>query len=819
MTSFTVEPITLSHFAEWQASAVDPDIILRNVWRIEDPTELDQLLNRNSDRRWKHSNELVPGWAVAGVDPKTGERSFKGAQFKPDKAPIDPDTKKPRKYFNPSKTAASPLFLEMEAKDYWQRLMFDFTAPIVITEGAKKAGAVLSKGVPCISIPGVTTGGKLARLRPELELFCRYGRRIYLAFDRDILSKKPVQQALHNLGRMIAAKGAMVYVLEWANNKKGIDDYLAAGGDIAARIEEAKTLEEWRDEQEDQPTDLMEIETCRLAQRYKMVHEKLKGRVRWNNLKGEVELDNQPIDLDELRIYLALKHNIDIPIEDCNQIVHYIARKQLYSPVAEYLHQCAAVYQSDEELDALLSSVAKTYLGCDSELHATFIRKTLISAVARALEPGCKVDTVCILSGRQGVGKSSFWRVLAGDWFDDSVGSVSDKDERLKLHQSWFVEWAELEAVFRRKDISAVKAFITTQTDQIRPPYGRTVKEFARPSVIVGTTNFDEFLADPTGNRRFWVVPIKTSWIPLEELGNERDRIWAAATHAFLKGESWTLPTELKQQAVEAGQDYEMSDPWEESVLNYIADKQRVSASEILSQAIGLDLDRQDRASQMRVTNILKANFWVTSREAIRGKRIRFWSPPELEEEGSDSLSEPQNAPSSEGSNPSNGLCPTSLSGGWAEVGQAENSDSSSSIKKGCPGWADISKTQTAVEGQPPAQPLPNLCPTPPISEKNEVENQSLPNLPNLPNLFPKTSGTQDLALSRPSKKVDDSLQPNDKVEILAGRFSGVKVYVKNRKLDGRVEVKHPDWAITRFYGVGQLRLVKKGGQSDANAT
>ncbi|NEP19743.1 MAG: hypothetical protein F6J97_23125 [Leptolyngbya sp. SIO4C1] len=92
--------------------------------------------------------------------------------------------------------------------------------------------------------------------------------------------------------------------------------------------------------------------------------------------------------------------------------------------------------------------------------------------------------------------------------FDDSVGSVSDKDERLKLHKSWFVEWAELEVVFRRKDVSAVKAFITTQTDQIRPPYGRAVMEFPRPSIIVGTTNFDEFLADPTGNRRFWVIGI-----------------------------------------------------------------------------------------------------------------------------------------------------------------------------------------------------------------------------------------------------------------------------------------------------------------------
>ncbi|NJO73312.1 MAG: DUF3854 domain-containing protein [Leptolyngbyaceae cyanobacterium RM1_406_9] len=821
MTSFTVKQTTPSHVQEWQASAVDPNIILRNVWRIEDSSELDQLLNRNSDRRWKHSNELVPGWAVAGVDPKTGERSFKSAQFKPDNPPIDPDTKKPRKYFNPSKTAASPLFLEMEAKDYWQRLMFDFTAPIVLTEGAKKAGAVLSKGIPCISIPGVTTGGKLGRLRPELELFCRYGRRIYLAFDRDILNKKPVQQALHNLGRMIAAKGAMVYVLEWSNNKKGIDDYLAAGGDIAARIEEAKTLEEWRDEQEDQPSDLMEIETCRLAQRFKMVNEKLKGRVRWNNLKGEVELDNQPIDLDDLRIYLALKHNIDIPIEDCSQIVHYIAKQQLYSPVAEYLHQCAAVYSADDDLDALLSSVAKTYLGCDSELHAAFIRKTLISAVARALEPGCKVDTVCILSGRQGVGKSSFWRVLAGDWFDDSVGSVSDKDERLKLHQSWFVEWAELEAVFRRKDISAVKAFITTQTDQIRPPYGRTVKEFARPSVIVGTTNFDEFLADPTGNRRFWVVPIKTSWIPLEELANERDRIWAAATHAFLKGESWTLPAELKQQAVEAGQDYEMSDPWEEHVLNYITERERVSASEILTHAIGLEIDRQDRASQMRVSNILKANLWTTSREYVRGKRLRFWSPPSADENSADENLAENSAADGMGQPILPEVVPEVVPQNSLRIQNSLSFD-----QKGCPGCPEEFETQAAVVGQPMGQPMgqptgqpPKNAETNPQNLKKRLNNPLRDNRDNQDNHFPKTSGTQELALCRPSKKTDSNFQPGDKVEILAGRFSGMRVYVKNCKPDGQVEVKHPNWAITQFYEVGQLRLLKKGGQSDANAT
>ena len=761
------------HVEEWKSSAVAQSIIDRNVWAITDSHELDQLLNRNSDRRWQHSDDLVPGWAVAGVDPKTGERTFKGAQYKPDTPPIDPETQKPRKYFSPAKMTLSPLFLEMEDSDYWSRLLTDFTTPIVLTEGAKKAGAVLSKGIPCISIPGVSTGGKLGRLRPELELFCRYGRRVYLAFDRDILKKRSVQQALHNLGRMMAAKGAMVYVLEWNDAYKGIDDYLASGGELLSRIYDAKTLEEWRDEQEETPSELLEIETCRLALRYKMVHDKLKGRLRWNALKGEVELDGQPADVDELRLYLALKHNIDIPLEDCTQIISYIARQQLYNPVAEYLHQCAASYEADDEL---LNSVAKSYLGADSELHATFIRKTLIAAVARALSPGCKVDSVCILSGAQGVGKSSFWHVLAGDWFDDSVGAVSDKDERLKLHQSWFVEWAELEAVFRRKDISAVKAFITTQTDQIRPPYGRTVKEFPRPSIIVGTTNFDEFLADPTGNRRFWVVPIKTEWIPLDQLAEERDRIWAAAVHAFMRNEMWALTDEMKKAAFEAGREYELSDPWETPVLDYTEGRAKVSVDELLTLALGIDIDRQDKSAQMRVSNLLKANSWRSSREVVQGRRRRFWHSPSFD-------------------------------------------------KYGCPGCPVGAESQEGVAGQPPGQPLgqpPGQPPGQPLDQP--IESLNIPLLDNLlipDDQIPKRLEISD-ALSSPSNLVDEAQRqyfPGDTVEICCpGLLFGQQGYVQNLGRRGKVIVKGKDWTVGQAIDRSDLKLIRRsGGQSHAD--
>jgi len=758
--SSTINP---SHSQEWEKSAVSAEIIARNVSTVEDARELDRLLNRNNDRRWKHSEDLIPGWFVSGVDPKSGERTLKGAQYKPDKALIDPDSHKPRKYFSPARLTLSPLFLEMSDHDYWSKLLFDVQAPIVITEGAKKAGSVLSQGIPCISIPGVATGAKLGRLRPELELYCKFGRSVYLAFDRDIIHKPQVRRALHNLGRMIAAKGAVVHLLEWNNFQKGIDDFCAAGGSVADRIESARTLEEWATEQDEEDDEAnTEFETCKLAARYRLVESKLQNRVRWNSLKGVCELDGQPADFDELRIHLALKYNIDLPSEDCGQIVQHLAKQATFNPVAEYLNGCAALYDADS---ALLDAVATTYLGADLPLHQTFIRKTLIAAVARALNPGCKVDTVCILSGPQEAGKSSFWSILACDWFDDTIGSVSDKDERLKLHQSWFIEWAELESVFSRKDMSAVKAFITTQHDMVRPPYGRAVKSFARPSIIVGTTNHDEFLRDPTGNRRFWVVPVKVPFIPLNELMIERDRIWAAATHAYHAGEPWTLSADQKQAAREAVKEFETSDPWDSVILEFIQNLPKVTASEILESALKMDIDRQDKAAQMRVTNLLKGAGWTTSREVVHGKRLRFWFPP-------------------------------------------------SSIETGCPGCPEDGQTVTAVAGQPTGQPTGQPMDDPPKNELEPLPPIALDNLDNLDNLFPKTSRKPE---NEATKNDSDDLKNCS--DIVMGDF--VKYTGSDRSLKGvcrqkwlyvvwvdgaTANVKHENWAIAQSVPLADLQ-------------
>jgi predicted P-loop ATPase len=76
----------------------------------------------------------------------------------------------------------------------------------------------------------------------------------------------------------------------------------------------------------------------------------------------------------------------------------------------------------------------------------------------------------------------------------------------LLLGKYWIVEWPELQSMFRARDQNTVKAFVSSQRDSFRPPYGRTTVEVPRSSIFVGTTNEEDFLTDDTGNRRYWVI-------------------------------------------------------------------------------------------------------------------------------------------------------------------------------------------------------------------------------------------------------------------------------------------------------------------------
>jgi hypothetical protein len=303
----------------------------------------------------------------------------------------------------------------------------------------------------------------------------------------------------------------------------------------------------------------------KLIQDYNNLARFFGNRIKLNKLSKRIEIDTIPVSIDRAKIQLAVRHGILTKSckEDVLDIITELAEQNQYSPIENYL--TSLPIPSDT---SILDNLAEKYFGVSSAIYQTFVRKTLIGAVARALSPGCKLDTALILQGKQGFKKSTFFKVLAGDYFDDSLGAVSDKDERLKLHRAWFVEWSELESIFKRRDVSNTKAFLSSSIDAVRPPYCRDTQDFPRASIIVATTNKDEFLSDETGNRRFWIIPVQKR-INIKLLKKERNALWAAAVAAYKSGESWWLDYDEEVTAEVIAQEFQTTDPWLEPIVNY----------------------------------------------------------------------------------------------------------------------------------------------------------------------------------------------------------------------------------------------------------
>ena len=219
---------------------------------------------------------------------------------------------------------------------------------------------------------------------------------------------------------------------------------------------------------------------------------------------------------------------------------------RVYDPIVDYLEQLPA-WDGTKRMESIFID----YFGVqDNQLHREYGRCFLKSAIARAFIPGCKVDTLPVLIGEQGIGKSTFFQALVPDnkYFLDNLPNMLDKDGKMSLHGPWIVEHSELSSI-RRMDINAIKNQLSIQVDYFRPPYGRNIEEHPRRCIFVGTTNEGQILKDKTGNRRFW--PMETStYLEAATLVSNRDQIWAEALQSFRADPVWWLTQRYEKERV-----------------------------------------------------------------------------------------------------------------------------------------------------------------------------------------------------------------------------------------------------------------------------
>ena len=319
-------------------------------------------------------------------------------------------------------------------------------------------------------------------------------------------------------------------------------------------------------------------------------------------------------DLASLTAYLDRVYHIFSPSKLKNALLTITAERSFH-PIKEYLEGLPA-WDGKKRLETLIID----YLGAeDSSYVRAVTRKTLVAAVARVYEPGIKFDTVLVLSGPQGIGKSMFFAKLGGVWFSDSltISDMRDKTGAEKLQGFWIMEIGEMNGI-KKVEVETVKSFASRQDDKFRVAYGTVVESHPRQCVICGTSNSQHFLRDVTGNRRFWPVQVtgeceKHPWnmdkALLEQIWAEALTLYNAGEELILKGTDAEMAAEKQQEALE-------NDDREGLVREYLdkllpADWAKLSLSEKRMYLAGDEFTTQNRAGVAPRDKVCNLEIWV----------------------------------------------------------------------------------------------------------------------------------------------------------------------------------------------------------------
>jgi predicted P-loop ATPase len=257
------------------------------------------------------------------------------------------------------------------------------------------------------------------------------------------------------------------------------------------------------------------------------------GDLPWTNGDNYREWTNS--DDSNLKCYIEDTYGLN-SMEKIMEALNIVTSENQFNPVVDYLEQLK--WDGKERIKNLLPD----YLGVEqNEYSAKVMELFMLGAINRAYHPGCKFDYMPVLVGEQGVGKSTFFKILAGNdaWYNDNFNTVEGDKAAEKLRGMWIVELAELLATKKAKEVESIKAFLTSTIDSYRAPYNRRTEQRPRMCVFAGTTNNNHFMTDRTGNRRYLPLIVRKSHVKKslfengEKVQEEFKQAWAEALHIF----------------------------------------------------------------------------------------------------------------------------------------------------------------------------------------------------------------------------------------------------------------------------------------------
>jgi putative DNA primase/helicase len=351
------------------------------------------------------------------------------------------------------------------------------------------------------------------------------------------------------------------------------------------------------------------------------------GRLAFDTFARSYTLGGIPVTdsmVTEIRMDMGLRYGFEPAKSTAWEVIAIVARNNLLNPQKDWLEGLS--WDETPRLSTWLSSAFSVE---DMVLHRVFARRFAISAVARAFEPGCKVDTIILLIGAQGTGKSTALKMLAGEeWFADTELHVGSVDSYMQLGRAWIYEVAELTS-FVGVRAERIKGFISSAADTYRQPYGRSTQKLPRQTVFAATTNDETPFTDTTGSRRFWPVQVH-SRLDRDWITENREQLWAEAVHAYKVGEQWHLTDEEEKLRLLHARQFERTDPWTTRVEQWAGVQDGAFTIQACATgALGVPEHKQDKSHENRIGHILRRAGYgkrkARRRELPDGSRPNLW--------------------------------------------------------------------------------------------------------------------------------------------------------------------------------------------------
>ena len=345
-------------------------------------------------------------------------------------------------------------------------------------------------------------------------------------------------------------------------------------------------------------------------------------RLWFNTFDIQYYLDNRVLDepgLLRLAQGLGKTLGLEFSKKAVEEAVVLVGRENERHVVTDWL--TSLEWDGTDRLDRLLPR----YFGAtDSPTLRQMGPWWMMGAAMRGLTPGTKMDYTLVLVGKQGIRKSTAVRTLAvrPNWFQDTSTKVGTKDGMLALQGCWLMELAELSAV-KGVALEAIKAFLTSQADRFRAPYGRKMERFERTTAFIATTNDEYFLIDPTGNRRFW--PVTAGTIDIAALELDREQLWAEAVHRVTAGERyWPTPSEDAEFDGYRAR-YVAEDPWLGPIVEWLDVRTTpFRMDEVMRSGLGMS-ERDMLRGRNRVGGLLRRLGYSMKRKRVNKNNARLW--------------------------------------------------------------------------------------------------------------------------------------------------------------------------------------------------